>query len=517
MLQFIGVLVAAFAVGGICRRFDVAAPLPLIAAGVALGLAPGSGSLALDPDVVLLTALPPLVFASALTTSYIGIRQNLSAILSLSVGLVAFTAATVGWVTSAVLAPIPWAVALALGAILAPSDAVATSAVAGRAGMNRRTRTVLEGEALVNDGTALTLFNIAVAAAVAGTVSGSELAIVAGASVVGGLALGVAGGLLARWVIDVLDDSLLENALVLVVPFGLFAAAELVEASGFLAVAVAGLLLSRAAGRAGATTRIQLNAIWAVVTFVLETLAFFIVGFELPHLIESMHERGELSGTAWPALAVLLTVIAARLVWVLPAMWLPQSFLRLGERRDDSRRAVAVVSWAGMRGPISVFAAVGLPRLLDDGSAFPERDRLQLITSIVVVATLLLQGSTLAALMRRVGATVSSSSDDAIEAEARRAASRSAMEHLEIQLRDRPDLPESITARLRQLAQSGQTDAEHPRLHAREREEFRRVRMAMIDAERRVIFTYRDDGRLPEEIARRMITALDYDEAALDR
>lgn len=518
MIQFLAVLTAAFAVGALCRRSGISAPLPLIVSGAAIGLLPGSSSLSLDPDVVLSAALPPLVFASALTTSYVGLRRNLPAVLWLSVGLVIFTAAVVGLVTNAVLSPIPLAAAFALGAILAPSDAVATSAVASKVGMIRRTRTILEGEALLNDGAALTLFNIAVAAAVAGSISGSELAVIAFTSVVGGIGIGIAGGLLARRVIGLLDDSLLENSLVLIVPFALFAGSEAIEASGFLAVVVAGLILSRGAGRSGAMTRLQLGAIWAVVNFVLESLAFFIVGFELPHLIESMNDQNDLDGVFVPAAAVLTAVILARIVWVVPAMWLPRSWLRKGETRSVERRSVAVAAWAGMRGPVSAFAAVGLPLTLDDGSSFPQRDRLLLITSIVVIATLLLEGSTLGPLMRRLGVTAPESADDGAVAEAHHAATRAAVERLQADLAQQPHLPDDVVEKLRRFADK-QSEASEDELLANSphQAEFRRLRSDMIDAKRRVVFEFRDDGRLPDDVAGGLIHDLDLDEAALER
>lgn len=515
-MTLMAVVIAAFLVGGVCRRLGVSAPLPLVASGIVLGLLGGSDSLDLDPDIVLSVALPPLIFSSALTMSYVGLRRNLSSVLFLSVGLVIFTAAVVGWVTAIVLAPIPIAVAVALGGILAPSDAVATSAVANKVGMVHRTQTILEGEALLNDGAALTIFNIAVAAAVAGSITGFEFAGIAVISVVGGVGIGFIGGYLARWVVNGLDDSLIENALVLLVPFALFGAAEAVGASGFLAVVVAGLMLSRGAGRAGGMTRLQLGAIWSVITFILESLAFFIVGFELPHLIETMSSNDELVGILGPTMAVLATVMLARIVWVLPAFWVPQSWLRKGETRSEERRALAVVAWAGIRGPVSAFAAIGLPTMLNDGSPFPQRDQLLLITSIVVIATLLLQGSTLGALMRRLGAIPAAGADDAAVSEARHAATKAALACLHTELEKEHDLPESVSKELRRLADDQSDEVVDKLDHdSSTRTEFRRIRSEMIDAQRKVMFEYRDDGRLPEDVAGRLIHDLDLQEASL--
>ena len=190
MLELFLVMTAAIIAGGVCRRFGIAAPLPLLAVGVVIGVLPLTDGVEINPDLLLELVLPPLLFSAALASSYIGIRANLRPVLMLSVGLVIFTALAVGVAVGAVLPELPLAVAITLGAILGPADAVATAAVARKVGMPRRTLTIIEGENLINDGTALTVFNVAVAAAVAGSVTAMEVGRIVVASVVGGVAIG---------------------------------------------------------------------------------------------------------------------------------------------------------------------------------------------------------------------------------------------------------------------------------------------------------------------------------------
>ena len=310
-LAAVAALLLALAVAGWCRRIGRPAPLPVVVTGLLLGLLPGSEGFGANPELILSLALPPLLFAAALNSSFIGIRANRRPILLLSVGLVVFTALVVALALRLAVPGVPWSVALTLGAVLGPTDAVAASAIGGRLGLPPRILTILEGESLVNDGTGLTLFRVAVAAVVAGSMTAARATAILLLAVVGGIALGLAAGVLLRRLIRILRDPLLETTAVLLTPFVLFLGAEAVGASGFLAVVVCGLMVSHtAAAEQGFATRLQSSAIWSVVSFVLEAAAFLILGLELPHLIDTVRGGTDTSvDTSVVVLAVLLVFL----------------------------------------------------------------------------------------------------------------------------------------------------------------------------------------------------------------
>jgi CPA1 family monovalent cation:H+ antiporter len=531
-LAFVAVVALAIAVAGVCRRFDVAAPLPLVATGLVLGMPAASGSLPLNPELVLGLALPPLLFAQALNTSYVGIRKSRRPILLLSVGLVIFTAATVAIAARATIPGLTVAVALTLGAVLAPTDAVAASAIGNRLGLRRRTMTILEGESLVNDGTALTIFRVALSAAVATSVTWAHSMGVLGVAVSGGILVGLLGGYVLRVLLRRLDDALLENAIILLAPFALYLAAEELHSSGFLAVVVAGLILSHSqSAELNYATRLQSTAVWDVVTYVLEAVAFVIIGFEIPELWrtlnEHQHEAGVPDATKvlLAATVVFLTILVSRFLWVFPGTYLPRILvpsIRANEERP-SWRSVVIIGWAGIRGPVSLLAALGIPRTLDSGDPFPQRDVLLLITGLVVVATLTIQGLTLGPLVRtiRIPETINreEQQDKLAEAEAQHHAGQAALVRLEQELEVGPPVDEDVVRRLRDYAEHRTNSAWESLGGPAERpaEAYRRLRLAMLEAERDVFLSYRDRGRLPDEVLRRVFRELDLEQANLER
>ena len=345
----------------------------------------------LSPDFVLLGVLPPLVYTTALESSYLNLRDSVRSLTLLSVGLVLFTAAVVAGTVRLVVPGLPLAAALALGAILAPTDAVSAASIGRRLHLPRRLLTVITGESMLNDGTALTVYKVAVSAA-AGTATlsllsatGSLLAISAG-----GVAVGLILGMAIHVVRMRLRDPLAESALSLVAPFTAYLAAESLHVSGILAVVVAGLYLGHHAGQAHFATRLQDVAVWRVATFVLESVAFALIGFQLRPIIRDLagHDPGRLVAEAAIVLGV---VVVARIVWVFPAIYLPRWLVPRLAERDPSPpwQTIAVLSWAGMRGVISLAAAAALP------SGVPQRNLLIFLTFCTVLGTLLVQGLTL--------------------------------------------------------------------------------------------------------------------------
>lgn len=526
LFQTMLLLAGAAAVAGVARRLNLSAPLLLVVAGLAVSFVPGVAEYELEPEVVLYLILPPLLFAAAWQSSVINFRQNARAIGLLSVGLVLFTTVVVGLAVHAVLPDMPLAAAFALGAIVSPPDAVSATAVGRQVGLPRRLVTILAGESLINDATALTAYRVAVTSAAVGGFSvlegiGEFLAAAGGGVVVGYLLARVVELLLRH-----LRDPLLENTLVLLTPFVGYAVAEEVgyhdyHGSGVLAVVVAGLYLGhRSPRRQTAATRLQGTAVWRIIEFLLESVVFALIGLQLPAVLENL--SGRPTGEVVVAAGVTLGVtVAARFVWMYPGTYLPRLVPRIAAR-DPSPPWThpTVLAWAGMRGVVSLAAAFALP------PRFPERDLILFLTFVVVIGTLLLQGLTLPALIRRLGVVGREEQQDLIEeAGAQHAAANAALERLDRELADEGTVPEDVVTRLREKAELRQLSA-WERLGARDAGQgytepptvsFRRLRRAMIDAERDVFIELRDRGRIDEEVLSRVQRELDLEESILDR
>jgi CPA1 family monovalent cation:H+ antiporter len=376
------------------RRFGFPYAVILVLGGMVLAFVPGLPAVTLDPEIALAFFLPPLLMASAWRTDWRAFRANLRPILLLAVGCVLFSAAAVAVVAKLLVPGLPWAAAVALGAIIAPPDAVAAEAVLKRLPIPRRIATVLEGESLVNDATALVLYRFAIAAMAAGGVSfgaagGSFLLVSAG-----GIAAGYAVAWLAEQAFKRLDDPMLATAASFIACFGSFLAAEALHLSGVIAVVTTGLVLGQRQHRViSPATRVVSVAVWQFIEFVLTSLVFILVGLQLRAVLtrmggpEATHGVGEL---ALLALAISATLILARFVWVFPATYLPR--LIPAVRRHDPPPPAGhtfVIAWAGMRGVVSLAAALALP--LD----FPERDLLVFLSFAAILATLVVQGTTL--------------------------------------------------------------------------------------------------------------------------
>jgi Na+/H+ antiporter len=524
LLTIVGLVSVVVAVAALARRVGVLSPILLVVVGVALSFLPLVPVVHLRPDVVLIGILPPLLYVAAVETSVPAFRFNLRPILLLAVGLVAFTAASVGLVVYAVVPGVPLAAAFALGAVVAPPDAVAATAIARRIGLPRRTVTILEGESLVNDATALVIFRVAVAAATGQALTAlaiTEQAIVAS---VGGLAIGLAGGYVLCRVHRRVTDPLLDNAVSLLAPFLVYAPAEAVHASGVVAVVVAGLYLGhRYPSLMSAASRLQMDAFWRMVKFLLEGLVFLLVGLQLRTIVEDLHTP---FGTAALAtVAVLATVVVSRFVWMYPATYLVRLVPRV-RRRDPPPpvRVPTLLSWAGMRGVVTLAAALALPATLAHGKLYP-RELFVWLAFSVIVGTLVLQGVTLPAVARRLRIQPDDPKDDALaEAAVQQAASRAARERLEAELAaadaNGGPVPEAVVTRLRGKL-TDRTNSAWERLggHRRETpsEVYGRLRRAMLGAEREVFRRARDEGRIAEEVLRRAQRDMDLEESLLER
>ena len=521
MVQVLVLLALALLVSALARRRGWSAPLLLVLVGLVVSFVPGVPVYELDPELVLLVFLPPLLYAAAWESSYLNLRQNLRAIGLLSVGLVLFTAFAVGYVMNALVPGLGLAAALALGAIVAPPDAVAATAIGREMGLPRRLITILAGESLINDATALTAYRVAVSAAMGGGFSLLGGIEEFGLAALGGAAIGLVGAVIVERLVRWLRDPLVENGLSLLTPFACYLAAEEIHASGVIAVVVAGLFLGHRAPRdLGYATRLQAESVWRIVSFGLESIVFLLIGLQVRAVADSLSD--------WPwsqlllySVAIVVTVIVVRFAWVFPATYLPSRLSRAIRERDPAPpwQWAVVVSWAGMRGVVSLAAAFALP--ID----FPQRDLILFLTFVVVIATLVGQGFTLPKVIRRLGVTASESlQDNLAEADAQQRAARAAIQRLDQIVEEEGNISDDIVQNLRDKAEirtfgawerlgggRGHANSETPTAT------YRRLRRAMLEAERDVFVQLRDDRRIDDEVLRRVLFELDLEEAMLAR
>src|SRR6202011_6222206 len=391
------VLVAGVLLAALARRYKVSAPLGVVVAGLAIGLTRGVPTIELQPNLVLFVVLPPLLWSAGVQSSYIALRRNVRSIGLLAVGLPVATTFAVALVANHVVPALTPAAALTLGAIVAPPDAVSATAVGRRLGLPRPIMTLLGGESLLNDATALTLYKVALAAAIGTAVSWPQglatfVLAAAGGVVVGGLFGAIIDFIRSR----LLDDPVVESAIGLVAPFIVYLVAEEIPGSGVLAVVVAALFLGQRSVHASYATRLQDEAVWKAVQLILESFAFLLIGLQLPGVVRAM--RGmPASGFIWSSAAVFMTVLLVRIGWIYVFTYVPRA-LFAGKREGKPTPAPAhvfVVAWAGVRGVVSLAAAFAVPMTTLAGAAFPGRAHIVFLTFVVVIGTLLLHGLTL--------------------------------------------------------------------------------------------------------------------------
>ena len=525
-LALLLLIVGSCAIAALARRRGVAAPILLVLTGLAASYIPGVPEFRLSPDLILFAVLPPLVYTTALESSYLNLRDNLRTLALLSVGLVLFTALVVGGAARLDVPGLPVAAALTLGAILAPTDAVTTASIGRQLHLPRRLLTVITGESMLNDGTALTVYAVAVSAASAAVATPSPL------SAVGSLVTISIGGIVVGLVLGVgihrlrmrLRDPLVESTLSLLTPFAAYLAADSLHVSGVLAVVVTGLYLGHHAGQAHFATRLQDMAVWRVTTFVLESVAFALIGLQLRPVLQDVGAQNP-ARLAAEAAIVLGAVIVSRIVWVFPSIYLPRWLVPRIRVQDPAPgwQATFVLSWAGLRGVISLAAAAAL------SSDVPQRNLLVFLTFTTVLGTLLVQGLTLPGLIRWLGVRAGPDehrADVVAQATAQEAASEAGLRRLEeLAAEDPAGAPPEVVERLRRLAGYRQAGA-WERLPGSEpgagggplpSAAFRRLRREMTTAERAEFIRLRDERQIDDEVLDEVLHHLDLEEAMLSR
>jgi len=394
----LGLLAAALVLPMVTRRLPLPPAAALVLGGMLLAAVPATPSVELDPDLIMVLFLPPLLLASAFFTVWRDFRAELRPILLLAIGAVTFTTLLVGWVTKLVVPTLPWAACFALGAIVSPPDAVAAKAVLHGLPLPRRIVTILEGESLVNDASGLLLYRLAVASVLTGTFSVGAAAFSFLWLGIGGVAFGFVLGRLAIWIIGRRKEPHEVILISFLTSWVAYIAADLLGTSGVLSVVTCGLVMGwRQHEVLTARVRTEARAVWEFTIAVLESLVFVLIGLSLRGVLNRLGGLESAFAAAGPvALAVVLTVVGARLMWVFPGTYLPRWLSSSLRARDPSPRpwTALVIGWAGMRGVVSLAAALALPL------GFPGRDVLLFTTFSVISATVLIQGSTLALLIR---------------------------------------------------------------------------------------------------------------------
>lgn len=509
VLTVLGLGSVVMAVTALARRLPVPTPILQVGAGLLVGLIEGAAVPELNPDLVFFVFLPPVLWAAAYFTSLREFRANIRPIGLLAIGLVIATTGVVAVATHALMPGLPWAVAVAIGAIVSPPDAVAAAAIIRRLPVPRRVVVILEGESLVNDASALVLYRTAVLAAVTGHFSVGETVI----RFFIDATVGVLVGLLVAWAVVAIarrvNDPVALALVTLLAPYAAWIGAELLHVSAVLACVTGGLYLRQHFSTVvSPLTRSNGMAVWNLLIFVLSGVIFVLLGIQFGDLVQDT-PLPTLIRTGWVALLVSVLVIVVRLIWVPMAAYIPRRFSRRLRERDPmpSAKVLGLVSWTSMRGIVSLAAALAIPTALADGTRFPYRTEILIITLGVILVTLVLQGLTLAPLIQRL--RFDPDPTPAIEQEhARREALRSGLERLE-DLADEPWVPGPEVAKLREEYRR-RSELERAAAAGGDRSlASNRLRAELLKAERRAVVRLRNEGAISDEVLQELERELD--------
>jgi monovalent cation/hydrogen antiporter len=522
-LLILALCVAIPTLSVIARLLGIPYPIVLVVGAIPLGYLPGVPDVELDPDLVLVIFLPPLLYVAAFFADLRALRDQTRALTLTSIGLVLLTTCAVG-VVGHELIGLSWPVAFALGAIVSPTDPVAATAIARQLGAPRRLVNAIEGESLVNDASALIAYRVAVAAAVGGSFSLFDASIDFVVAVVGGVAIGLAVGAVVAEVRRRLDDIPVEITISLATGYAAYLPAEALDVSGVLAAVTAGIYLGWLAPRlATPQMRMQGRAVWEFIVFVLNAVLFVLIGLQLPSVVDGVSQI-DAATLAGYALATVAVVVGARFLWMFTIPYL----LRAIDRRPSqvARRVGAaprvIMGWAGMRGAVSLAAALSLPLETDAGAPFPERDLVIFLAYCVVLFTVVGQGLTLPALIRRLGVVDDGADEEAEEQAARIAAAEAALEALD-------GLAEQEWARADTVERLRRLYAFRRRRFATLRGDlededgivdrsfaYQRLMHGVIEAQRAAIVRMRNQGLISADVMRRVERDLDLEETRLE-
>jgi len=513
-------VVAGFAV--IAYRLKVPYPIVLVLAGLLISFVPHMPRIPLDPSLVFLIFLPPLLYSAAWTTSWREFRHNLVLISLLAIGLVGFTVWGVAEFSEHFITALDWKSGFLLGAVVATTDAIAATSIAHSIGLPRRIVDILEGESLLNDATGLLALELGVGIIMQGeapSIGGGILRLLY--LIVGGVGIGLLIGVVVGWLENFIDNGPIEIVVSLVVPYAAYLAGEHVRASGVLAVVTCGLYLSRkSATFFSPGVRIQVLAVWDALNFILNGIVFVLIGLQLPYVVAGI--RGEYGLRTLLEYGAIFSVIliALRMIWVFPAVKIASSLRRWTGHmeKQPQPREIFVIGWTGMRGVLALAAAISVPATLASGTPFASRNLIVFLAFCVILVTLVVQGLTLPSLIRILG-LAGATGMSVEEKEARRIALEEAISYLEEGRKQRgdgffhafDDLLDRYQHRLA-LVKTGH-DEEDEKNGAGTYRQVIEVAEGAVRAERRAIIRLRDEGRISDDVLRTMERELDLEES----
>jgi monovalent cation/hydrogen antiporter len=522
-LQLLALLVTGAALLILADPLRIPYPILLVLGGLALGFGPGVPKVTMPPEVVLFGILPPLLYATAYSTGLRELRQNLRPISLLALGLVLTTTVGVAVVAHSIT-DLPWAESFILGAVVSPTDPIAATAIGRRLGVPRRLIDIIEGESLVNDGTALVLLRTAIVAAVAGSFSpwaaGGRLVL----NIIGGIAVGLAVGYVIRRVRRVLDNPPLEVTIAFLTGYFAFLPAAALDVSGVLAVVTAGVYMGWYTPELTTVqTRLTGRAFWEILIFLLNVVLFGLIGLQLRPIIDGLSGYG-----GWPLLGdaavIVLAVILIRIIWVFPATYVPRWVIPGLRERDPSPplQYPAFIAWTGMRGAVTIAAALLIPLETDAGLPLPGRELIVFFAFAVVLATLVVQGLSLPLVIRALGLEEDDGGADEEESRARLRAAEAALERLE-ELESEAWVLDDTAERLRGQYRFrvdrflARIDPEGDGRIEKQSMKYQRLRRELLEAERHAVIAMRNTGEISDEVMRRVERDIDLEVSRLDR
>ena len=512
-----GLLVVVAALTWVAQRINIEYPILLVLGGLVLGFIPGLPRIQLDPDVVFLLFLPPLLYYEAFNSSIRDFRPLLRLITLNAVFLVIVTIGAVAAVAHAMIPDLPWPAATVLGAIVGPTDETAAIAIVSRLRVPRRLVVLIKAESLFNDATSLVIFNVALVAAVTGAFSWASGLWQLVIDAAGGVAIGLAVG----WVIGVIrrhvDDPLLQNTISLLSGYAAYFPADALHLSGVLAAIAAGLYLGRQTySITSASSRVQITAMREITLFLINGLLFILVGLQLRPILVGLSGAESPGSLIAMAAAISLTVIIVRILWALPAAYLPAALfpkIRAAEGKP-SWKNVAVVAWTGLRGGISLAAALAVPLTISSGAPFPHRDLILFLTFAVILATLVGQGLTLPALIRTLGITAENPErEEALARLKATRAARAALERIALQPWADAEVVRDVRAHLKTAAAHHRATRDRTLTSGQTRSASaaRRIRHELNDAQSREIIRLREEGAINDATVRTIQRELDLE------
>lgn len=510
-------LAVVTALAEVTDKIKVPYPILLVVAGIGIGMIPGLPSLQINPEIVFLVFLPPVLYAAAWYTSWPDFKKAKRPITLLAIGCVIFTTCAVAWVAHSFIPAFGWAEAFVLGAIISPPDAVAAVAATKGLPIPKRVTTILEGESLVNDATGLIAYRYAVIAVMTGSFdlwnAGLQFFLVAG----GGIALGLVLGFVIIWVHKITPDNpTTDTTLTFLAPFIAYLSAEALHLSGVLSVVTAGLYVSRKSSEVfSQQTRLQAYGSWDTALFILNGVIFIMIGLQLPDIVSSL---GATSFWALKYAAVVcLAVIIGRIVWVYPGTYIPRIIKRIRKAEPrPSLKLVTIVAWSGMRGIVSLAAALALPLTLDGSTPFPHRNLIIFITFCVIFSTLVLQGLTLRPLINWFNIKA----DDGVQQEeqhARMHLASSIIEHIEenYSLGLTAEVLNQLKTKYEIRIERLRTDSTQRKLDDDQIREFHRIQHELLTKERKELLHLKHTDKISDEVMRKLEYELDLEETRL--